>query len=109
MPIGPTTIARVKPNSLYITCLVVVSTRAVQIQTHVTRLITVTREDTHAGTAGAILLFSPATGLKSFLSSFLSSAFSSDTFLRVVMMLAVNECWCLGCLLIEADLLDSIR
>jgi hypothetical protein len=49
-----------------------------------------TRVETHAGTAGVMLLFSPATGLKAAASSFSSRLFSLELFLRLVM---VMWCW----------------
>ena len=82
-PIGPTTIANVKPNNLYITCL------DTTVSIHVT--IPQTVVEAHAGTAGAILLFSPAACEKS-LSSFSKMVFSPEIIRLVVMVLFLGGC-----------------
>lgn len=75
MPIGPANIASVKPNSLKITCLDKNQGWPVQQREGIT----------DAGTAGAILLRSPGTGVNSFF-SFSIIRSPEGTFRRVAMV-----------------------
>ncbi len=80
MPIGPPTMAAVKPSSLKMTALVSVEL----LSAHARSSCCISDIQTHAGTAGVMFDFSEALGVRSLLSSFSRRFFSLDTILRLV-------------------------